>query len=82
MLTSMEALQKIWRGQQAAATCSVDDHPEEAENEVRVKAYLRSLQGQDISQVASKREDSSEPKMRLEDIEEVVRSRSSMPRFR
>ena len=72
MLTSMEALRKIWSSQQAVATCPVDDHPEEAENEVRVKAYLRSLQAQDISPVASEGEDSSEPKMCLEDIEEVV----------
>ena len=71
MLTSMGTVREIWGRQQSAATCPVDDPPSESGNEVRVKAYLTSLQAQDISPVASE-EDSAEPKLCLEDIDEVV----------
>ena len=78
MLTSKEALRKVWQRQQAEATSPVDDPPEEEEsliaeeNEVRIKTYLRALQAQDISPVESESEDAVESKMRLEDIEDVV----------
>ena len=78
MLTSMEALRKILQRQQDVAISPVDDPPEAEgspiaeENEVQMKTYLRAVQAQDISPVESESEASSESKMRLEDIEEVV----------
>ena len=44
----------------------------ELENEERVKAYLTSLQAQDISPVASESEGSDESKLCLEDVEDIV----------
>ena len=72
MLASMGAVKEIWRKQQSAATGQADDPPMELENEERVKAYLTSLQAQDISPVASESEGSDESKLCLEDVEDIV----------